>query len=111
MRSRLCEVPLFLSRSRRVRKVRLFSSNGWRALLFGRPPDFKPRSFGDVRDRSASRIGRLGSSTFRLSTAAASTSDRGVLDRNVQSSKIIHAALLLLMLEAANTDLVSHVSG
>jgi len=33
--------------------------------------------------------------------------DARVLDRNVQSSKIIHAALLLLMLEAANTDLVS----
>jgi hypothetical protein len=29
------------------------------------------------------------------------------LTENVQSSKIIHAALLLLMLEAANTDLGS----
>src|SRR5580693_2876159 len=33
--------------------------------------------------------------------------DAGLLDRYVQSSKIIHAALLLLMLEAVPTDLVS----
>jgi hypothetical protein len=32
--------------------------------------------------------------------------DTGFLDRNVPSSKIVHAALLLLMLEAANADLV-----
>jgi len=29
------------------------------------------------------------------------------LDRNIKSSKIVHAALLLLMLEAAYADLVS----
>src|SRR6476661_1092838 len=34
--------------------------------------------------------------------------DARVLDRNVQSSKMLHAALLLLMLEAVTTDLVSH---
>jgi len=33
--------------------------------------------------------------------------DAGLLDRNVQSSKMVHAALLLLMLEAVHTDLVS----
>src|SRR6476661_4814947 len=33
--------------------------------------------------------------------------DARVLDRNVQSSKMVHAALLLLMLEAVHTDLVS----
>jgi len=33
--------------------------------------------------------------------------DARVLDRNVQSRKIVHAALLLLMLEAAHADLVS----
>src|SRR5215467_9819809 len=33
--------------------------------------------------------------------------DARVLDRDVQSRKIIHAALLLLMLEAAHADLVS----
>jgi hypothetical protein len=33
--------------------------------------------------------------------------DAGLLDRYVQSSKIIHAALLLLMLKAVPTDLVS----
>src|SRR3954468_11110601 len=33
--------------------------------------------------------------------------DAGLLDRNVQSSKMVHAALLLLMLEAAYADLVS----
>ena len=32
--------------------------------------------------------------------------DAGLLDRYGQSSKMIHAALLLLMLEAAHTDLV-----
>ena len=33
--------------------------------------------------------------------------DAGPLDRNVQSSKMLYAALLLLMLEAVTTDLVS----
>src|SRR5262245_1768724 len=33
--------------------------------------------------------------------------DTRLLDRNVQSSKMVHAALLLLMLEAVTTDLVS----
>src|SRR5256714_14083147 len=33
--------------------------------------------------------------------------DAGLLDRNVQSSKMVHAALLLLMPEAVHTDLVS----
>src|SRR6188472_1384032 len=33
--------------------------------------------------------------------------DARLLDRHVQSSKMLHAALLLLMLEAAYTDLVS----
>jgi hypothetical protein len=33
--------------------------------------------------------------------------DARLLDRNVQSSKMVHAALLLLMLEAVFTDLVS----
>jgi hypothetical protein len=33
--------------------------------------------------------------------------DARLLDRNVQSSKMVHDALLLLMLEAAYADLVS----
>src|SRR5271169_4984429 len=33
--------------------------------------------------------------------------DARLLDRYVQSSKMVHAALLLLMLEAVSTDLVS----
>src|SRR5215467_4603316 len=33
--------------------------------------------------------------------------DARFLDRHIESSKIVHAALLLLMLEAAYTDLVS----
>jgi hypothetical protein len=33
--------------------------------------------------------------------------DARLLDRNVQSSKLVHVALLLLMLEAVFTDLVS----
>src|SRR5262247_2898150 len=33
--------------------------------------------------------------------------DTRLIDRNVQSSKMVHAALLLLMLEAVITDLVS----
>src|SRR5471032_2021199 len=36
--------------------------------------------------------------------------DARVLDRNIQSRKIVHAALLLLMLEAANADLVFTIS-
>src|SRR6516165_5552987 len=40
-------------------------------------------------------------------TRAIHNADARVLDRNVQSSKMVHAALLLLMLEAASADLVS----
>ena len=36
--------------------------------------------------------------------------DAGLLDGNIQSSKMVHAALLLLMLEAVHTDLVSTIS-
>jgi hypothetical protein len=36
--------------------------------------------------------------------------DAGLHDRNVQSSKMVHAALLLLMLEAVHTDLVFTIS-
>src|SRR2546428_1994012 len=36
--------------------------------------------------------------------------DARLLDRNVQSSKMVHAALLLLMLEAVFTDLVFTIS-
>src|SRR4029434_11241104 len=36
--------------------------------------------------------------------------DARLLDRNVQSPKMVHAALLLLMLEAVTTDLVSTIS-
>ena len=38
------------------------------------------------------------------------TADTRVLDRNVQSSKMVHAALLLLKLEAVHTDLVFTIS-
>jgi hypothetical protein len=36
--------------------------------------------------------------------------DAGLLDRYVQSTKMVHAALLLLMLEAVSTDLVFTIS-
>src|SRR5450631_4149309 len=36
--------------------------------------------------------------------------DAGLLDGNIQSSKMVHAALLLLMLEAVATDLVFTIS-
>src|SRR4029077_12209454 len=36
--------------------------------------------------------------------------DAGLLDRYVQSAKMVHAALLLLMLEAVTTDLVFTIS-
>src|SRR6201987_1031311 len=36
--------------------------------------------------------------------------DAGLLDRYVQSTKMVHAALLLLMLEAVTTDLVFTIS-
>src|SRR5450830_1677014 len=36
--------------------------------------------------------------------------DARLLDRHVQSSKMVHAALLLLMLEAVHTDLVFTIS-
>ena len=40
----------------------------------------------------------------------AMTADTRVLDRNVQSSKMVHAALLLLKLGAVHTDLVFTIS-
>jgi hypothetical protein len=44
-------------------------------------------------------------------SAFCSTSNVRLLDRNIQSGKVIHVALLLLMLEAAtNADLVSTIS-
>jgi len=36
--------------------------------------------------------------------------DAGILDRYVQSTKMVHAALLLLMLEAVTMDLVFTIS-
>src|SRR6202795_1733114 len=36
--------------------------------------------------------------------------DTGLLDRYVQSTKMVHAAILLLMLEAVTTDLVFTIS-
>ena len=39
--------------------------------------------------------------------AAIHNTDARVLDRYVQSRKMVHAALLLLMLEAASADLIS----
>jgi hypothetical protein len=47
---------------------------------------------------------------FNVSSAylarAIHNANAGLLDRNVQSRKMVHAALLLLMLEAAHADLV-----
>ena len=39
--------------------------------------------------------------------ASSTMPDARVLDQNVQSGKMLHAALLLLMLEVVHTDLVS----
>jgi hypothetical protein len=44
----------------------------------------------------------------KISSPLIHNADAGLLDRYVQSSKMVHAALLLLMLEARNNgDLVS----
>ena len=51
--------------------------------------------------------GSLATFTSRTILPALSTMQMPILDRNVQSSKMVHAALLLLMLEAVFTDLVS----
>ena len=46
----------------------------------------------------------------RIFTPVREPSRGSHLDRNVQSSKMIHAALLLLILEAVHTDLVFTIS-
>jgi hypothetical protein len=71
--------------------------------------NFYARSLFAALHESASLIGRLGSSAFRLSTTTVATSLAGScfstesahgpfrVDRNVQSSKIVHAARLEAM--------------
>ena len=47
---------------------------------------------------------------IRDSARVIHNADAGLLDRNVQSRKMLHAALLLLMLEAVHTNLVFTIS-
>jgi hypothetical protein len=63
------------------------------ALTTMAPPMLKPGGF-----RTPDKL---------LAMLSAAKGKPRLLDRNVQSSKMVHAALLLLMLEAAITDLVS----
>src|SRR6516225_5050614 len=72
-----------------------FQSNPLEAI--SRVPQYRQQSLRFARDPH-----------FSLDPARViHNADARVLDRNVQSRKIIHAALLLLMLEAAHADLVS----
>jgi hypothetical protein len=52
-------------------------------------------------------IGIVAVAAFAAIAAGIHNADAGLLDRYVQSSKMVHAALLLLMLETVTTDLVS----
>jgi hypothetical protein len=62
-----------------------------------------------TRHMSAKDLGAVKAPTIRRSYPCnvIHNADAGLLDRYVQSSKMLHAALLFLMLEAANADLVS----
>src|SRR6516225_2394157 len=86
---------------------------------------FRERTEQPLRQRSSfqsnpleavSRVPQYRQQSFRLArhlhfpndlARAIHNADARALERNVQSRKIIHAALLLLMLEAAHADLVS----
>ena len=72
-----------------------FQSNPLEAV--SRVPQYRQQSVGFTRDLHFSPH----------PARVIHNADARVLDRNVQSSKIVHAALLLLMLEAASADLVS----
>ena len=56
---------------------------------------------------TSNAAGSLATFTSRTIFPVSHNAVAGLLDRNVQSSKIAHAALLLLVLEAVTTDLVS----
>src|SRR6516165_5020731 len=74
-------------------------------------PSFKPNPFevvGGVRQHRQQGLGFARHLHFPNDLAhLIHNADAGLLDRYVQSSKMVHAALLLLMLEAVYTDLVS----
>jgi tripartite-type tricarboxylate transporter receptor subunit TctC len=60
----------------------------------------------------SSRVARAAADGYMVvlgiwNTHIVNNADARVLDRYVQSRKMVHAALVLLMLEAASTDLVS----
>ena len=59
--------------------------------------------FSAANNASGSRA----SFTSRTILPRSSTMQTLLLDRNIQSTKVVHAALLLLMLETVHTDLVS----
>src|SRR6201981_3994880 len=74
-------------------------------------PGFQPNPFevvGGIRQHRQQCFGFARDLHFPNDlTRVLNNADAGLLDRHVQSGKMIHAALLLLMLEAVHTDLVS----
>src|ERR1043165_5986255 len=78
-----------------LRQRSSFQSDPLKAV--GRLPQYLQQSIGFARNLNLSND---------LAPTIHNANPR-VLDRYVQSRKIFHAALLLLMLEAASTDLVS----
>src|SRR5271166_5611060 len=77
-------------------------------------PSFQSNSLevvGGVRQHRQQRLRFAGYLHFPNDLARViHNADAGLLDRYVQSSKMVHAALLLLMLEAVDTDLVFTIS-
>ncbi len=69
--------------------------------FFSTPTTVAPDELAELENRSSSP--EIENSRFCVTPYQFA----GLLDRHVQSSKMVHAALLLLMLEAVHTDLVS----
>jgi hypothetical protein len=74
-------------------------------------PSFKPNPFevvGGARQHRQQSFGLARHPHFPNDLARViHNADAGLLDRHVPSRKMVHAAFLVLMLEAAHTDVVS----
>src|SRR5262244_2072613 len=101
--------------------VSCLDTNHWQARIgenavkpLRQRPSFQPNSLeaiDGVRQNCSRAAGSLATLASRTILPASSTMQNArFLDRDIQSSKIVHAALLLRMLEAADVDLVFTIS-
>src|SRR5262245_42477361 len=93
-----------------------------RQLCFGESAVKPLRQWPGFQSNSLEAVGRIlqhRQQCFRLAgnlhfpndlAGVIHNANAGLLDRNIQSSKLVHTALLLLMLETVHTDLVPPIS-